>query len=142
MFTYTPVQNLLSLLGRILIALLFVPAGIGKIAGFATTAGDIAARGFPFPTLSAFLAVVIELGFGLLLLVGYKTRWAALGMAFFTLIVSAVFHNYWALPAELILQNEQAFYKNFAVLGGLLGVAAWGAGAWSIDGWCQRKCAK
>ena len=131
---FTSLQNPLSLIGRVLMALLFVPAGFSKIAGFAGTVGYIASKGVPLPELAAAAAIGVELGLGLLLLVGWQTRWAALGIAFFTLVITFIFHNFWAVPAAQMMQQQQAFFKNIAVVGGLLTVAAWGAGAWSFDG--------
>ena len=126
-------QNPLSLMGRVLLALLFIPAGFGKISGFAGTVGYIASKGVPLPELCAAIAVGVELGLGLLLLVGFQTRWAALGIAFFTFVISFIFHDYWAAPAAQMMMQQQAFFKNIAVVGGLLTVAAWGAGGWSVD---------
>ena len=131
---FASLQNPLTLIGRVLLALLFVPSGFGKIGGFAGTVGYIASKGVPLPELAAAAAIGVELGLGLLLLVGWQTRWAALGIAIFTVVITFIFHNFWALPAEQVIQQQQAFFKNIAVVGGLLTVAAWGAGAWSLDG--------
>lgn len=131
---FASLQNPLTLIGRMLLALLFVPAGFGKIGGFAGTVGYIASKGVPLPELAAAAAIGVELGLGLLLLVGWQTRWAALGIAIFTVVITFIFHNFWALPVEQVMQQQQAFFKNIAVVGGLLTVAAWGAGAWSLDG--------
>ncbi|MBG6071115.1 MULTISPECIES: DoxX family protein [unclassified Polaromonas] len=131
---FVALQNPLSLIGRVLLALLFIPAGFSKIGGFAGTASYIASKGVPFPELAAAAAVGVELGLGLLLLIGWQTRWAALGIAFFTVVITFIFHNFWAVPAELVTSQQQSFFKNIAVVGGLLTVAAWGAGAWSVDG--------
>ena len=130
---FTSLQNPLTLIGRILLALLFIPAGVSKLTGFAGTVGYIASKGVPFPELAAGAAIGVELGLGLLLLVGFQARWAALGIALFTFVVSFIFHNFWALPADQVLMNQQAFFKNMAIVGGLLTVAAWGAGRWSMD---------
>ena len=130
---FASLQNPLSLIGRVLLALLFVPAGFSKIGGFAGTTGYIASQGVPFPELATAAAIGVELGLGLLLLVGLQTRWAALGMALFTVVITFIFHNYWAVPADQVMMQQQAFFKNIAVVGGLLTVAAWGAGAWSLD---------
>ncbi len=127
-------QDSLALAGRILFAILFVPAGIGKITGFAGTVGYISSAGLPLPALGAVAAIIAEVGFGLLLLVGFKTRWAALVLAFFTVAAAFSFHNYWALPAEAAYVNQLMFFKNMAITGGLLAFAAFGAGAWSVDG--------
>lgn len=131
---FTSLQNPLALIGRALLALLFIPAGFSKITGFAGTVGYIASKGVPMPELAAAAGVAVELGLGLLLLVGFQTRWAALGMALFTLVISCIFHNFWGVPAEQVMAQSQQFFKNMAIVGGLLTVAAWGAGAWSVDG--------
>ncbi len=124
---FTSLQNPLSLIGRVLLSLLFIPAGFSKIGGFAGTVGYAAAKGVPLPEVAIAVAIAVELGLGLLLLVGFQTRWAALGIAFFTVVISFIFHPL-SDPSQ-----AQAFFKNIAVVGGLLTVAAWGAGAWSLD---------
>jgi putative oxidoreductase len=127
------IQDLFALIGRALIALLFIPGGFGKIMGFAGTVGYIASKGVPLPEVCAAIAVVVELGFGLLLLVGYRTRWAALGIAIFTFVISFIFHNFWGVPADQVMMQKLQFFKNMAIVGGLFGFAAFGAGAFSID---------
>ena len=127
-------QNLFALVGRALLALLFVPAGFSKIAGFAGVAGYIASKGVPLPEVCAALAIAAELGLGLLLLVGWQARWAALGLAVFTAVITPIFHNFWAVDAAQKMMQQQAFFKNLAVVGGLLVIAAFGAGRFSLDG--------
>ena len=131
---FTALQNPLSLIGRVLLALLFVPSGFSKLTGFAGTVGYITSKGVPLPELAAAVAVGVELGLGLLLLVGFQTRWAALGMALFTFVISFIFHNFWGVPAVQVMMQQINFFKNMAVVGGLLTVVAWGAGRWSVDG--------
>ena len=123
-----------SLIGRVLLALLFIPAGFSKIGGFAGTAGYIASKGVPLPEVAAAIAIAVELGLGLLLLVGFQARWAALGIAIFTAVITFIFHAFWAVPPEQVMMQQQAFFKNIAVVGGLLTVVAWGAGPLSLDG--------
>ena len=130
---FASLQNPLALAARLLIALLFVPAGFAKIGGFAGTAGYIAAMGVPLPELCAAIAIAVELGLGLLLLVGYQTRWSALAIAVFTVVITFIFHAFWNAPAEQLMAQQQAFFKNIAVVGGLLALAAFGPGAWSLD---------
>jgi putative oxidoreductase len=130
---FASLQNPLSLIGRLLLAWLFLPAGIGKITGFAGTVGYVASAGMPMPQVSTALALVIEVVGGLALVLGFGTRWAALVLALFTLVASFFFHNFWAVPADQQMVQSLLFYKNVAVVGGLLTLAAWGAGAWSID---------
>ena len=130
----TPLQDTLALVGRVLLAWLFIPAGWAKIAGFAGTAGYIASKGLPMPEVLAALAIVAELGLGLLLLVGWQARWAALGLALFVAVITPIFHGYWAMPEAQQMMQKQAFWKNIAVLGGLLMVGAFGPGRLSFDG--------
>ncbi len=123
----------LAFIGRLLIAALFIPAGIGKLTGFAGTVGYIASKGLPLPELGAVIAIVVEVGIGLAFLLGWHTRLAALVLAAFTLAASVFFHNFWAVPADQAMVQQLMFIKNIAVAGGLLTIAAWGAGAWSLD---------
>ncbi len=129
----TPSANFLNLLGRLAIVLLFLPAGLSKITGFAGTVGYIGSVGLPAPTLAAIVAIIVEVGGGLALLVGYRTRIVALVLAAFTAVASFTFHTYWSVPAEQVMMQQLLFYKNIAIAGGLLILAAHGAGAFSLD---------
>ena len=126
-------KNPLALLGRLLMAWMFLPAGIGKLTGFTGTVAYSASVGLPMPEVGSAIALVVEVVGGLALIVGFGTRWAALALAFFTLVASFFFHNYWALPVEQQMIPSLLFMKNMAIVGGLLTLAAWGAGAWSFD---------
>lgn len=130
---FTSLQTPLTLVGRLLLALLFLPAGIGKITGFAGTAGYIASKGLPMPSLGAAIAVLVEVGGSLALIAGFGTRWVALALAGFTLVTTFIFHNFWGVPADQAMMQQLMFYKNIAVVGGLLVLVAHGAGAWSLD---------
>ncbi|CAM4086086.1 MAG: DoxX family protein [Comamonas sp.] len=126
-------SNPLALVGRVLIALLFVPAGFQKLTGFAGTVGYAASMGMPMPQVAVAIGLVIEIVAGLAILLGWHTRWAALILAFFTLVASFFFHAFWSVPAEAAMVQQLLFWKNVAVVGGLLGFAAHGAGGWSAD---------
>ena len=130
---WTSLQNPLALVGRILLALLFIPAGVGKLTGFAGTVAYTASAGVPLPQVAVALALLVEIVGGLALLLGWQTRWAALALALFTLVASFFFHKFWALPAEQAGMQQLLFYKNIAVAGGLFAFAAFGAGALSVD---------
>ena len=119
--------------GRFLLALMFVMAGFSKIAGFAGTVGYIQSKGLPAAQVLAALTVVLEIGGGLMLMAGFHARWAALALALFTLLASVLFHNFWAMPAEQQMMQQLMFMKNLSVVGGLLLVAALGAGPASLD---------
>lgn len=115
-------------IGRILLAAIFVISGIGKIAAPAATIGYIQAMGLPFATLGLAVAVIVELGGGVLLALGYKTRLVAAVLAAFSVVTAIAFHG-------AIGDQNQFIHllKNFAMAGGLLQVVAFGAGAFSID---------
>ena len=127
-------QNPLALAGRLLLAALFLPAGINKIMGFEGTVGYIGSVGLPMPAVLAVIAIVIEIVAPLALIAGYGTRIAALVLAVFTAVATVLFHNYWAMPAEQQFIQQLMFFKNVGVVGGLLVLGAWGAGAWSVEG--------
>ena len=121
------------LVARLLMVALFLPAGLNKITGFEGTVGYIASVGLPLATVGAVVAIVVEVVGSLALLAGFATRWAALALALFTLGASVFFHNYWAMPAEQQFVQQLMFFKNLGMVGGLLALAAAGAGAWSLD---------
>lgn len=126
-------QAPLSLAARVLMAALFLPAGLSKLTGFAGTVGYISSVGLPLPTLGAALALTVEIVGGIALLLGWGTRWAALVLALFTLAASVFFHNFWGVPADKAFVQQLLFFKNIAVVGGLLALVAHGAGGWSVD---------
>lgn len=126
-------QDTLNLAARLLIVALFLPAGIGKLTGFDGTVGYIASVGLPLPVVGAALAVAVEIGASLALLIGFGTRIAAAVLAVFTLAASVFFHAYWSMPADQAYMNQLLFFKNIAVIGGLLMLVAYGAGRWSLD---------
>jgi putative oxidoreductase len=124
----TTVQSIAPLAGRILIAPLFLLSGISKLTAPAATIGMIAGSGLPFAPLGFALAVMIEIGGSLALLVGYRTRLVAAVMALFAIATALAFHN------NLADQNQFIhFFKNISIAGGLLQLVAFGAGRLSLD---------
>lgn len=122
-----------ALVGRILLALIFVISGYGKIGGFEGTAGYIASKGLPLPQVGAAIAVVVELIGGVMLIIGWKARWAALAIAVFTLAAAFFFHAYWELPVDKRMVDYLSFWKNLSIAGGMLMVFAFGPGRYSLD---------
>jgi len=125
--------------GRILIALIFVVSGFGKISGFEGIVGYIASKGLPLPEFAAMAAVVIELGGGLMVMFGWKARWAAAAMFVFTAVAALIFHNFWAVPAVQSQNQMIHFMKNVSMLGGLLYVIVYGSGPLSVDSSRDRR---
>ena len=127
--TSTSNSGVVPFVGRILVAAIFILSGFGKIAAPDATQGYIAAMGMPAPLLAYIGAIVVELGGGLLLLAGYRTRLIAAALALFSIVTAFVFHH------ALADQNQMIhFLKNFAMAGGLLQFVAYGAGRISVDG--------
>jgi putative oxidoreductase len=114
------------LAGRLMLAIVFILAGWSKIGGFAGTQKYMESQGVPGMLLP--LVIAAELGLGLLVAVGYKTRLAAIGLAGFTLVAGLLFHFKPADPMQMT-----AFMKNIAITGGFIALAITGAGGWSLD---------
>jgi putative oxidoreductase len=118
----------LTAIGRLFLATLFLLSGVSKLTSAAATTAYIASAGLPLPGVAYVLTVIVEIGGGLLLLVGFQARLAAAVLAVFTLAAALFFHNNFGDQNQMI-----HFMKNVAITGGLLQVAAWGAGRWSLD---------
>jgi putative oxidoreductase len=125
-------NSILFLLGRILLAAVFIPAGLQKFGDIAGTAGYISAMGLPAATLLAWAAAIFEVAAGVAILVGFQTKWAALGLAVFCVFTGVVFH-YAGSNGGTDQMQMIMFFKNLGLAGGFLGLAAAGAGAWSVD---------
>jgi putative oxidoreductase len=121
------------LVGRVLIAVLFILAGFGKLMGFDGAVKTIAGAHIPMPEVAAVITIIIELGGGILLVLGWKARWAALAIAVFTVIASFIFHAFWSVPADQVMMQRTDFLKNLSIIGGLLFVFAYGPGRLSVD---------
>ena len=117
-----------AFVGRILYALMFLIFGYGKVTAYGGTVGYMASLGLPAPSLFTLLAIVIEIGGGLLMLVGYQTRLVALALGIYMLV--AAFIGHFQLGD---LNQFQHFWKNIALVGGSLAFVACGAGAYSLD---------
>ena len=119
-------KDLTVLVGRLLLAQIFLIAGVGKIGGYAATQGYMEVMGVPGMLLP--LVILLEVGGAVALIVGWQARWAALALALFSIAAALLFHNNLADQMQSIM-----FMKNFAMAGGLLMLAVHGAGAWSLD---------
>ena len=129
----SPGSDGIALVGRAFLALLFIWSGVGKLAGFAGTAGYIASKGLPMPTVLAAIAVAVELGGGILLLLGWKARWVAAAFALFLIVITPIFHAWWSSPEAQVVMQRTNFLKNCSILGGMLMVYAFGPGRYSLD---------
>jgi len=127
-------QSQALLVGRILIAVLFLVFGIRAVLGFAGSVGYFTKLGFPAPQAMVVLSILVHIVGGALLLVGWQTRRAAWLLIALVVIATLMAHRFWeSEPAQYVGQLT-SFLKNVAIIGGLLYVAAFGPGALSVDG--------
>lgn len=124
----TSTSDVAALVGRVLLAAIFVLSGLSKVAAPAGTIGYIASAGLPLPQVGLAIAVIVELGGGLALVAGFRTRFVAAVLALFSLATALAFHNHLADQNQFI-----HFFKNVAMAGGMLQVVAFGAGRFALD---------
>lgn len=124
----------LEVAARVLMSLIFIIAGWGKLTGYAGTQGYFESLGLPAPALVTPLVILIELGGGLALLLGVKVRWVAAVLALFSIASALVAHTNFADPGQM-----NNFMKNLAMAGGFLLFVKYGAGAPSVDQMLDKK---
>ncbi len=127
-------SGLLLLIARLSVAALFLVSGYNKMTvDFTRTAGRLAQKGFPSAEVVTWLNVAFELGAVVLLVISLFTRWVYLALALFCIVAAVLFHNFWMFPPEQMYNQTTHLLKNFALVGGLIGLAYAGAGRFSID---------
>jgi putative oxidoreductase len=131
----------LAALARLLYAQLFFVSAYNKVFvdPVSRLAGRLAEKGFPMPEVAAWLDIALEFALAFLMLFGFLTRWAAWGMIAFCLVAGLLFHNFWAMPPAQMYGQTTQLLKNLAMIGGLLYIAHYGPGAWSVDGDTGRR---
>jgi putative oxidoreductase len=129
----------LPALGRILLALIFVLAGISKLGAIAATSANMASHGIPYAHDLVWGAVALELGGGLMLMAGFLTRLVALALFFYTLALAFLFHPYWTMTGAAERAQHGVFFGHLAIMGGMLFVVAFGSGPYSIDTLIWRR---
>lgn len=133
------VNDAMLAIGRVVIAILFVMSGIEKVMDISGTAAAIGGKGFPLPEAVAVATAALELGGGILIIVGWQTRLIALALAIFSAVAAYFFHDFWHYPPGLEhTDNMIHFMKNISIIGGFLMLCATGAGRYSLDGPCIR----
>ncbi len=108
------------ILGRVLLSAIFILSGLGKIPNFSGVAQMMAGKGIPLATVALVITLLIEIGGGLMVLTGFKARWAALVIALWLVPVTLVFHHFWGIPEAAKQEQMINFLKNVAIMGGLL----------------------
>ena len=125
------------LAGRTLLALIFLISGYHKIGGFSQVAAGMAAQGVPFAEAALVVSIIVEIGGGLMLIAGWKARWAAAAIFLWLIPVTLMFHAFWAADAAQVQDQLNHFMKNLCIMGGMLYIMAFGAGPLSADN--QRR---
>jgi putative oxidoreductase len=128
----TPLQDKVLLAARLLAAPLFIYSGIGKILAFEATAGRLPGGAGGFGSVLAAIAIVIELGGSLALILGVYARCAAIALMVFTILATVMFHNFWASPPAQVTAQTINFLKNLGLIGLFAMIAAFGPGAYAL----------
>ncbi len=131
--------SFLPVSGRIFISLIFLISGIGKIVHWDNYLNILSTKMIPADALLLFIAIIVEIAGGLLILIGYKARYAAMILFLYLLPVSLLTHNFWAFTGAQFTIQLINFLKNMAIMGGMLYLAHYGAGPFSVDRKIARK---
>lgn len=128
-----PSLSPLPAIGRILLALIFVLAGISKLGAVTAASATMARYGIPYSNDLVWGVIALELGGGILLIVGLLTRLVAAAYFFYLLALAVIFHAYWTMTGAAAHAQHGDFFQHLAIMGGMLYVVAFGAGPYSID---------
>jgi putative oxidoreductase len=132
-------NDITTLAGRILIAVIFLISGFFKVGGYAQIVGYATALHLPAPGVAIAVAAAVELICGLAILAGFKTRFAAWLLFLYLIPVTYVFHNFWAVQGQEQQMQMVNFLKNVAIMGAMLVLSVNGAGAYSVDAKLAKK---
>ncbi|MFQ5751425.1 MAG: DoxX family protein [bacterium] len=121
-------QKYATLLSRLLISMIFIMSGLGKIFDPASSMGYMKSVGMPAVGFFLIMAVILEVAGGISVLIGYKAKWGAMALIVFLIPVTLIFHTNFSNQIQMIM-----FMKNLAILGALIGLAINGPGAMSLD---------
>lgn len=128
-----------ALAGRILLSQIFIASGVMKVINWSQTAESMTKEGMVAVPFFLVMAILVEVGAGLGVLLGCQARLSALALAAFLVPVTLIFHDFWTYEGAAMMNQMQHFMKNFTILGGLLMVAAAGAGRYSLDALRSRS---
>ena len=125
--------NVAALVGRILVAAIFLISGFGKIGGFEGVVGYIGSKGLPMPEVLAAATSPLEVGGGILLVLGYKVRWVSILFFVWLIPTTFIFHRFWGIDAAQVQAQQINFLKNVSIMGAFLLLFGFGPGAYSLD---------
>ena len=132
-FDFGSSRSFLLLIARIALVALFIIFGYPKLMGFSGTVQYMASSGAPMPTLSAIIAILMEVPAAILIVLGFFTRPLAVLFVLYTLGTAVIGHHYWNMSGDAVVPNMINFYKNISIAGGFILLAITGPGAMSID---------
>lgn len=131
--------DFIALLGRLALGVIFVTSGYGKLTNIAGFEASLAKGSVPMPSVLAWVGAIVEFVGGLMIVLGVKIRYAALLMIVFVIVATLIAHRYWEFVEPAVYQAQRSnFFKNLAILGGLLFVFLHGSGRYSVDGTMGR----
>jgi putative oxidoreductase len=130
-------QDFFLLVGRVMLGLIFLMSGWGKLITLSAAAAALMRNGVPAPL--AYLAPFCEFLGGLALVIGFATRYAALGLFLFVIVATYLSHRYWTYPQEQRQAQYINFWKNITIMGGMLALFVAGPGRFSLDRWLSRR---
>lgn len=131
--------SIVPLIGRILLSLIFLISGISKLFSFGQTASYMASVGLPMPEILLVGTILIEVVGAVMIVLGWRARWAGLVIFLWLIPTTFLFHAFWDVPPDRVQSEMNSFMKNIAIMGGMLYVWAFGSGAYSLDNRRNRK---
>jgi putative oxidoreductase len=134
-----PAEDSALLLGRVALGAIFVKSGIGKLTALSAFAASLASRGIPQSSVWAAIGAAVECLGGLMIVTGFKTRYASLLMILFVIVATGISHRFWEFADAARRLQESQFFKNLSILGGFVLLYAAGPGRFSIDGVLRRR---
>jgi putative oxidoreductase len=134
----TSCHDAVALVGRLAMCWIFLSSGFAKLSDVAAFSTVLAKRGVPAPSFMGWLGAIVEFGGGLLVLFGFKIRFAAILMTLFVVVATLISHRYWEFTGEAFAAQRSNFWKNVTIIGGLLFMFLAGAGRYSVDGFRKQ----
>lgn len=132
-------KNLVALVGRVFVSIIFIVAGVQKIVAFKTMSALLATMKMPYAEWLLIVAIIFELGGALLLFFGWFARFGSVLLIIFVVVATFLFHSFWTFQGAPAVNQTHHFLKNLSILGGLLYVLAYGAGCYSFDGYRKKS---
>jgi putative oxidoreductase len=132
-------ESVILLLGRLALGVIFVNSGLMKLMSLSAFAASLAARGVPQSSVWAVIGATVEFVGGLLIVTGFRVRYASLLMILFVIVATGISHRYWEFAEAARRTQQSQFFKNVAIIGGFLLLYVTGAGRFSLDHFLRRK---